>query len=61
MIRGTLKELSTIVSELISDVERSYEAMQDALEHLYNERDSKAEDDPALDALIEKLENATGE
>ena len=42
-------------------VQRSYEAMQDALEHLYKERDSKDEDDPALDALIEKLENATGE
>ena len=42
-------------------VQRSYEAMQDALEHLYSERDSKEEDDPALDALIEKLENATGE
>ena len=42
-------------------VQRSYEAMQDALEHLYNERDRKDEDDPALDALIEKLENATGE
>ncbi len=42
-------------------VQRSYEAMLESLEHLYNERDSRDEPDDALDALIEKLESATGE
>ena len=43
-------------------VQRSYEAMQEALEHLYSERDSQGDDpSPALEALIEKLESATGE
>lgn len=42
-------------------VQRSYEAMQDALERLYEERDGRHDPDAALDALIEKLENATGE
>lgn len=41
-------------------VQRSYEAMQEALEHLYNERDGRHDPDEVLDALIEKLENATG-
>ena len=39
----------------------SYEAMQEALERLYDERDGLHDPDPALDALIEKLEKATGE
>ena len=42
-------------------VQRSYEAMLESLEHLYNERDGRDEPDEALDALIEKLESATGE
>jgi len=42
-------------------VQRSHEAMLEALEYLYNERDGRQDEDPALDALIEKLENATGE
>ena len=42
-------------------VQRSYEAMQEALERLYNERDGRHDPDETLDALIEKLENATGE
>ena len=42
-------------------VQRSYEAMRDALERLYNERDGRHDTDEALDALIEKLESATGE
>jgi len=41
-------------------VQRSYEAMQDALERLYHERDGRHDPDPELDALIEKLESATG-
>ena len=40
---------------------RSFEAMTDALEYLYELRDTKEGDDEALDALIEKLENASGE
>jgi hypothetical protein len=42
-------------------VQRSYEAMQEALARLYDERDNLDDPDEALDALIEKLENATGE
>lgn len=42
-------------------VRRSYEAMRDALERLYIERDGRHDPDEALDALIEKLENMTGE
>ncbi len=42
-------------------VQRSYEAMQEALEYLYEKRDETDGDDEALDALIEKLEGATGE
>ena len=41
-------------------VQRSYEAMQEALERPYDERDNLDDPDEALDALIEKLENATG-
>lgn len=42
-------------------VQRSYEAMQEALARLYDERNQRHDQDGALDALIEKLENATGE
>lgn len=42
-------------------VQRSYEAMQEALGRLYAERDGRHDPDEKLDALIEKLENATGE
>ena len=42
-------------------IQRSYEAMHEALERLYDERDGRHDPDEKLDALIEKLENATGE
>jgi hypothetical protein len=42
-------------------IQRSYEAIQEALDRLYDERDGLHDPDPALDALIEKLENAVGE
>jgi hypothetical protein len=39
---------------------KSHEAMQDALEYLYEKRDTIEGSDEALDALIEELETACG-